>query len=134
MHLDMTRELELTPGANLDEEQCRFDDWKTEYNTIRPHESLNMKTPASCYQKSRKRYDPREPIFSYDPALEPRKVCGRGMIAWQGRRVFISNSLQNETIVFCRENQDSLSAWFCDFLLGYTDKNFRSPLGGNLVV
>lgn len=133
MHLDMMRELEIFPGKNLTDEQARFNDWKTEYNSVRPHESLQMKTPKSCYQKSKRYYDPKEPDFSYSLALEPRRVCNRGTITWQGKRVFISNALRKETIACKRENENSISIWFCNFLLGYTDKNFRSPLGENLL-
>ena len=131
MHLDMMRELELSPARNLEDEQKRFNDWRTEFNTLRPHESLSMKTPAKCYRKSKRKYDSREPAFLYDGSLEQRKVCGRGMIAWNGKRHFICNALRHETIAISCEDENSLSVWYCDFLLGYTDRNFRSPLGGN---
>lgn len=131
MHLDMMRELECCPLKNLSDEQRRFDDWKAEFNTVRPHESLNMKTPAKCYRKSKRKYDSREPQYLYDRSLELRKVCGRGMVAWEGKRKFICNALRHETVAIRRENESALSVWFCDFLLGFTDENFRSPLGGN---
>ncbi len=103
MHLDMAKELETSPGKNLAHEQARFDAWKAEYNSLRPHERLGMKTPESCYQKSRRKYDPNESHFLYPKHLELRKVCGRGMVAWGGRRIFISNSLKHEFIAFKRK-------------------------------
>lgn len=134
MHLDMMRELELKPARNLGDEQLRFDQWKEEYNSLRPHESLKMKTPDKCYQKSRKKYDHCQEDFVYPREFELRKVCNRGTIKWHGRVIFISHALKHETIAFKRENEDLMSVWFCNFLLGSTDKNFRSPLGGNALL
>jgi len=43
MHLDMSKELELSPQRNLKEEQKRFEYWREEYNRIRPHQALSLK-------------------------------------------------------------------------------------------
>lgn len=32
--------------------QAFFDNWRDDYNTIRPHEALDMATPASRYRLS----------------------------------------------------------------------------------
>jgi hypothetical protein len=47
---DTTRQ----PGTNFIQQQERFDAFREEFNTERPHEALNMKCPAEVYQPSGK--------------------------------------------------------------------------------
>ena len=52
MHRDMKAELEGQIDGNLNEHQRVFDKWREDFNTIRPHEALGMKTPSDVYVKS----------------------------------------------------------------------------------
>ena len=52
MHRDMKAELQRTPLWNLKEEQKRFDDWRAEYNSVRPNQALGMKKPSAVYRPS----------------------------------------------------------------------------------
>ena len=130
MHLDMKKELQIKPLRNLEQEQRRFIEWRQEYNEVRPHQALERKTPATFYQKSKRKYDGDTPDFHYPAIYEVRKVCGRGMIGWKGRRYFVSNALRHEHVGIKQEPDNMISLWFCEFPLGFTDENFRTPLGG----
>jgi transposase InsO family protein len=33
-----------------------FNEWRNIFNTVRPHEALDMKTPAEVYLKSKRKY------------------------------------------------------------------------------
>jgi hypothetical protein len=53
-----TLKAEATKRARLDliAQQARFDEWRREFNEVRPHEALGQKTPASYYEPSARRY------------------------------------------------------------------------------
>jgi len=54
MHLTLKKETTRPPGMNSLQQQARFDDFVTEFNTERPHEALGMKRPADIYIPSSK--------------------------------------------------------------------------------
>jgi transposase InsO family protein len=56
MHLDMMKELQNKVFGDLKQHQKMFDRWKKEFNEVRPHEALGMKTPKECYVKSTRKY------------------------------------------------------------------------------
>ncbi len=50
LHLTMREMLEdHGPFADIGEAQAVFDSWRSEYNELRPHQSLDMATPASLF-------------------------------------------------------------------------------------
>jgi putative transposase len=56
MHLTLKREATKPAGANVLQQQARFDDFITRYNTDRPHQALGMKVPADLYSHSPRVY------------------------------------------------------------------------------
>jgi transposase InsO family protein len=42
-----------------------LDDFRQEYNHLRPHEALGMQTPASVWHPSQRPYQPKPPDWSY---------------------------------------------------------------------
>src|SRR5260370_7194299 len=45
--------------------QAWLDEYRWEHNYVRPHEALDMRTPASVWAPSAKRYDPHPPRWKY---------------------------------------------------------------------
>jgi transposase InsO family protein len=52
MHLTLKKEATRPAGANLLQQQAKFDAFLEEFNNERPHEALNMKYPAEFYSSS----------------------------------------------------------------------------------
>jgi len=52
MHRTLKKEATIPPEKNLLAQQKRFDHFRKEYNTERPHEALSMKTPSAVYVPS----------------------------------------------------------------------------------
>jgi transposase InsO family protein len=50
------------PFASVDEAQAAVDAWREEYNQDRPHQSLDMATPASRFRPSPEADEPAEPV------------------------------------------------------------------------
>ncbi|WP_192385299.1 IS481 family transposase, partial [Mesorhizobium silamurunense] len=52
MHRTLKAETTRPAGANILQQQARFDAFLKEFNTERPHEALDMKAPADLYARS----------------------------------------------------------------------------------
>ena len=78
MHLTLKKEATRPAGMNCLQQQARFDDFLTEFNSERPHDALDMKCPAEVYCASPRPYTGL-PELSYP--LHDRDVlvttCGR---------------------------------------------------------
>lgn len=83
---------------NLQKQQQQFDEFRTEFNKLRTHESLNNKVPASLYQPSLRTYPTRIEAYDYGEAVVLRKVKRGGEIQWQGQRFYVSQVLAGEYI------------------------------------
>jgi putative transposase len=123
MHKDLKAEVQSNPARNSRQQQYVLDAWREQFNTIRPHRALKMRTPAECYTVSERSYQNAQKPFRYEPSMELRKVGARGAIWWKGTRHFVAGALARETIAI-ESNADDLSVWFCNFFLGTTDKTF----------
>ena len=56
MHLTLKKEATRPAGANLLQQQAKFDAFIEEFNNERPHEALDMKCPAEVYSASCRPY------------------------------------------------------------------------------
>jgi len=65
MHRTLKAETTKPSGKNHIQQQEHFDEFARIYNAERPHEALNMKTPADIYTKSKKPYDSKSLVLQY---------------------------------------------------------------------
>jgi len=72
--------------------QKRFDQWRLVYNHQRPHQALDMDTPASHYQPSSRPFPKTLPSIEYAPGDCVRKVQAEGIVSFQGRRLKLSQA------------------------------------------
>lgn len=78
--------------ADLAGVQRRFDRWRAIYNFERPHEALEMQTPASRYTASLRAYPEPLPAIEYAPGDVVRRVQQQGFIAYRGRHFRIGKA------------------------------------------
>ena len=88
MHKDLKAEATQPPSANLAAQQKRFGRWRNEYNHIRPHEALDMLTPADLYQRSAKRLGEKVKM-SYPDGYVVKKVNETGHIHHEGHQYYL---------------------------------------------
>src|ERR1700685_3079581 len=72
MHRTLKQETLRPPERNPRRQQDAFDAWRKIYNHDRPHESLDYRTPASCYQRSLRAFPRRVPEVEYDADVAVR--------------------------------------------------------------
>ena len=61
MHRTLKQEAAQPPAANRRQQQQALDQFREQYNQVRPHEALQMRTPASVYQPSERKFPARVP-------------------------------------------------------------------------
>ena len=94
------------------ERQRWLDEFRWEYNHVRPHEALAMKTPATVWRKSPRRYQEKPPTWEYETGADVRKLSAQGRINVYGRSWEISRSLAGEWVQLIRVEQRVL-VYYC---------------------
>lgn len=120
MHRTLKAEATRPAGNNFLQQQARFDDFVAEFNAERPHEALDMKTPAELYTPSNRPYrglpDIEYPLHDRDVLVT---VCGR--ICMHRKKINISTALAGQKLGI-KEVDDGI--WLVSFMaydLGYID-------------
>jgi transposase InsO family protein len=78
--------------------QAWLDEYRREYNEVRPHEALGMQTPASVWRKSERRYQPQPPPWEYPAGAKVRKLDCQGKLTVKGRNWPVSQALRGEWV------------------------------------
>ena len=125
MHLTLKKEATRPPGMNTLQQQARFDAFAQEFNTERPHEGLNMATPAEAYRPSTVPYGGL-PELSYP--LHDRDVlvtaCGR--ICMYRKKINISTVLAGQRLGIKEVDEGIWIASFMHYDLGFIDLEQRT--------
>jgi putative transposase len=122
-HLDIKKELEKKIDGSLKMHQQVFNVWRDEYNEERPHEGIDMKTPAMLYNKSERKYDVDVEYMEYPGGYLSRQVNDRGYINYKGHRIFISNAFAGYNVGLKKNGLNNFEVCFDDNHIGYIDLN-----------
>lgn len=127
MHKTLKAEATRPSKANLAEQQREFNRFRHEFNFLRPHDHLDLKTPASCYQVNARRELNTVPPASYPKHYILRKISGNSSFKWFSRVIFVSRTLEGE-VVGIEEIEDGIfSIWYRDFLIGRFNERDERP-------
>ena len=102
------------------ERQLWLDEFRHEYNHVRPHEALGMKTPAAVWSKSALRYQANPPAWEYEAGTDVRQVARQGQLNLEGRRWEISRALAGEWVQLTRVGERIL-VYYCRSLVRELD-------------
>ncbi len=78
--------------------QTAFDRFRDGYNTARPHLGLDGAVPASRYQPSPRPLPAVLPEIVYDDDAVVVRVCSKGDVTFQRRRLFLSEGLAGQPV------------------------------------
>ena len=90
--------------------QQAFDTWRLLYNGERPHESLQLATPASRYTPSPREFPEQLPALEYGPGDHVRKVQAKGEIFYQGRAFRIGKAFHGYPVALRATGEDGVLA------------------------
>lgn len=126
MHKTLKAEATRPPGGNLKAQQRKLNTFREEFNTIRPHESLDQETPASAYSNSTRKMPKHLPEISYPAHFETRYVSGNGCIRWKCKWVRVATPLIGEYIALEPIDEGMWNVYFSTILLGiYHERSNR---------
>jgi putative transposase len=92
MHRTLKAEATRPPAANLSQQQRLFNRFRREYNQVRPHEGIELETPASLYQPSTRLLPAEIPPLAYLAHFETRLVSKNSGIRWGNKWVAVSTT------------------------------------------
>ena len=120
MHLTLKQDATRPAAANVLQQQMRFDTFVRRYNYDRPHQALDMATPASRYRASARPYvglaDLAYPFHDWTAVVTH---CGR--ICYQRRKINLSQVFAGQTVGVKQTDDHIWLVTFMDYDLGYFD-------------
>jgi transposase InsO family protein/transposase-like protein len=123
MHRSLKEAVCQPPKSCLSRQQMAFNHFKTEFNDERPHEALDMKTPASLYTSSHRQFPAKLPPIEYDSWLNIRRVLPSGGIKWRNNYFYLSQALAGEPVGLKQVADTVWEVWFSFLRLGLLDEN-----------
>lgn len=123
MHRTLKERTASPPRGNLRSQQLRFDQFRRVYNYERPHEALQMETPAALYRPSSRPFTDRPDPLEYPGHFEIRRVSGDCTLRWNGRKVFVSSLLKKRSVALEQVGDGVWSVFFGPVHLGWLDES-----------
>lgn len=122
IHLTLKKETTKPAGANMLQQQGKFDEFMYEYNFERPHQALDMKCPADFYKPSTKEYkglpDVEYPL--HDKTITVT-TCGR--ICVMNKKVNFSQVFAEQKVGIKQVDEKIWLVSFMEYDLGYFDED-----------
>ena len=114
-----------TPSAHdLKAQQRSLNHFVKEYNHIRPHEALDMETPASVHSFSTRPFSERIPTFDYEPNMRVLKVTQNGSIRWKSYYwVYLTAALKGKYVGIEELGNGIWKVFYRNVFLGFFNEN-----------
>lgn len=122
-HRSLNHELlKLRTFEDIDDTDRALQEWREVYNTVRPHEALNMMCPADVYEKSSRPYPDSIRKYEYSGEHKVIRVNNWGYVRFAGYQVYLSETMIGEYIEF-RHSADgnTLDAYYRNFRIAQFD-------------
>lgn len=125
MHLTLKQEATRPAGANLLQQQAKFDSFIEDFNHQRPHEALAMKCPAEVYTACPRTYQGiPEPHYPFHDRTIVVTCCGR--LCLHRKKINLSTSLAGQAVGVKEVDTGIWLVSFMDYDLGYVDLEERT--------
>jgi putative transposase len=118
MHRDLKEAVQVRFRGNADQYQAELDQWKTDFNEVRPHEALDMKRPADIFVKSTRKYPGDDLEFDYPSDFMLRKVRADGHIKVFSHTFFLTTALAKCVVGLKVIDSHKIAVYFTNMLLG----------------
>jgi transposase InsO family protein len=118
-HLTL-KEAMYPPSPDMAAQALRFEAFRRDFNTQRPHEALGQTPPAQHYHPSPRRMPDRLGPPQYPSSADIRRVRSNGEIKWAGDFLYVSSALIGELIAI-EETDTELAVRFYNTPIGVID-------------
>ena len=118
MHRTLKAETTRPPANTSRAQQRKFDRFRKEFNSERPHEALDMQTPASLYEPSPRQMPNKLSALEYPDRFEVRYVSANGGIRWNKQWVNVSTVCAGEYVGLEEIDDGTWNVYFGPLKLG----------------
>lgn len=127
MHRDLKAACAKPSAYDLKAQQRRLNHFVKEYNHIRPHEALDMKTPADIHDFSCKPFPEKIVHYDYDSSYKVLKVTKSGAIRWKSYYwVYLTAALKGKYVGIQEQGNGIWKVYYRNVFLGFFDqRNLR---------
>ena len=122
-HGSLVRAL-LRRGAPKTETQAWLDAYRWEHNHVRPHEALGMRTPATLWRPSPRRYVPNPPRWEYPQGSWVLKVDSKGAVRIHGKKWNVGKALNGEWVQIVKA-EERMMVFYCTTLIRELDPGIQ---------
>jgi transposase InsO family protein len=120
MHLTLKQATTRPAGANILQQQAKFEQFIDEFNNERPHEALAMKAPADVYSASPRAYNGiAEPHYPFHDKTVNITSCGR--LCLYRKKINLSTCLAGQAVGIKEVDSGIWLVSFMQYDLGYID-------------
>ena len=120
MHRDLKAQCAMPPAYNLTGQQRSMNYFLNEYNHVRPHEALDMKTPSKVHVKSRRPFPHKIEEYYYPDDIELQYVTKNGAIRWQAYYwIYMARALAGKYVGVQELGNGVWKVFYRNVFLGY---------------
>ncbi len=124
MHRDLKASCAKPSAYDLKAQQRRLNHFVKEYNNIRPHEALDMETPAYVHHFSTRPFTERIPQFDYNYNMKVLKVTMNGAIRWKSYYwVYLTSALKGKYVGIQNLGNGIWRVFYRNVFLGFFNEN-----------
>ena len=106
--------------------QKEFDEFRICYNTLRPHNALNLDTPSTRYKPSTKQVTAVSDDWEYPQGYQIRKVKSTGIFTLGNQGYFLSEALGDRTVAIHESSvKGCMNVYFRNFRVGRVNVDER---------
>lgn len=126
MHGTLKKHTTRPPERSFAAQQARFEAFRQEFNTERPHEALGGAVPADLYRPSPRSYPRRLAPLRYPAHFEVRYVSANGGMRWLSRWVCVSHLLAGQHVGLEAVDEALWNVYFGPIWLGwFVEEKYR---------
>jgi len=119
MHGALQQALKKRKGSAIDQEKW-LEEFRHEYNYVRPHAGIGMAVPATRWKPSPRRYQDHPREWEYPAAWQTHRLGGEGQFRWEKKRWEVSRALRGQLVGVQRTGERAL-VHFCNVALREID-------------
>jgi transposase InsO family protein len=132
MHRTLKRDTARPAGANLLQQQERFEAFVDEFNDVRPHEALGLRPPSSVYEPSSRKMPERLAPLEYPLHDDVLTVSRGGTVSFGMReRYYLCPALAGQEVGVRELEEGKWVVTFAALDLGNIDRKSRSFTPGS---